>query len=403
MSGVSQINYWRESKKPDTNKTNTEAGPGAAYLSYDVFMGLSVLGGLLALDHLYLRSPLTFLAKIIVNILTLGSWWLYDASQAVFNKDVVKVFGLGIPGFGPKGIGAGVLASDVPDKKHMSFFIYGLALILGGIFGLDSFIVGDKQSGFIRLVCLITGILAPVALFWWLFNLGKFFFKTKDVTSLHWEYFGAPPPPEHGMTVGEKIVTRFPFLQTIFGPIKRAKNEVVSIAKNVIESPVEIPLKIAKDTITTAIADAKPEINAALAPLTSAIQPLANTIDTGLETVKEGIQLGEDVAGVASKALNVAGETAQAATSALKIVPEAAALSSGFTPSAAQAALSTLEQKGGGSSSLLPYMVIGTFGLIAVSGFVMTYRRSKKNERNEPNDSPPEPGVLRESNKEKST
>ena len=54
---VSQIEYWREVNKPDKNNSNAkndkEGGPGAIYLSYDVFMGLSILGGLLALDHLY--------------------------------------------------------------------------------------------------------------------------------------------------------------------------------------------------------------------------------------------------------------------------------------------------------------------------------------------------------------
>ena len=80
---------------------------------------------------------------------------------------------------------------------------------------LDSFIVGDKQSGFISLICLITGILAPIAIFWWLYNLGAFLFKTKDVTNTYWEYFGAPPPAEHGMTWGEKLATKFPFLQKI--------------------------------------------------------------------------------------------------------------------------------------------------------------------------------------------
>jgi hypothetical protein len=77
-SGISQIEYWREVNKPNKNansantKNVTEGGPGAVYLSYDVFLGLSVIGGLLALDHLYLRSPLTFIAKLIVNVLTLG-------------------------------------------------------------------------------------------------------------------------------------------------------------------------------------------------------------------------------------------------------------------------------------------------------------------------------------------
>ena len=521
-SGISQIEYWREVNTPDKKNVNTksitEGGPGAIYLSYDVFLGLTVIGGLLALDHLYLRSPLTFIAKIIVNVLTLGTWWLYDASQAVFNKDTVKVFGLGVPGLGPKGIAAGVLASDVPDKKHMAFFIYGLALLIGGIFGLDSFIVGDKQSGFIRLICLITGILAPIALFWWLFNVGKFFLKTKDVTNQYWEYFGAPQPAEHRMTWGEKLVQKFPFLEKIVGPISRIKTAVVGTAEGIVsnaedlgeavlehpidtaETVISAPFRAARDvvegvthkvgeivtapirfvgnelekagteagsiitapiklvsneidkvtdkagniitkpidmvgdkinkvltnTVSKVTTDLKPAIQSALVPVevalqtaiepvVAAAQPFKETLNsgiqvaqTGLSTVQEGLSLGKNVlntgATLAGKTLNVAGQTANAATKALTLVPAAAALSSGFTESAAQSALNKLGQQGGGKDSgILPYVLIGTLAIIAVSGLVISYRRYRQNEQPRKNDSPPEPGVFRESNKEKST
>lgn len=499
-SRVSQIEYWREVNKPDKQATNTstskEGGSGAIYLSYDVFLGLSVIGGLLALDHLYLRSPLTFIAKIIVNVLTLGSWWLYDASQAVFNKDVVKIFGLGVPGMGPKGIAAGVLASDIPDKKHMSFFIYALALIIGGIFGLDSFIVGDKQSGFIRLICLITGILAPVAIFWWLFNLAKFFFKTKDVTSMYWEYFGAPPPAEHGMTVGEKLATRFPFLQKIFGPISRAKDAVVNTAENIVDDAEDLgeaallhpidtaetvataPIRFARNKLGEVASTAekivtgpiaavgkeldqltdeagnvltrpinmfgekvnniltntvgkittglKPAISEAMAPVDMALQtaveplvaaaePFKNTLDTGLSTVqeglataKEGLALGKNAldtgATIASKTLNVVDDTAKAATKALTLAPAAAALTSGLTTAAAQQALNTLGQKGGGQDgSVLPYVFMGTLAIIVVSGLYLSFRRFTQNGQPRKDDTPPEPGVLRKSDQEKST
>jgi hypothetical protein len=484
--GVSQIEYWRDTPNNanNTNANNTnakEGGPGAIFLSYDVFLGLSIIGGFLALDHLYLRSPLTFIAKIIVNVLTLGSWWMYDASQAFFNKDVVKVFGLGVPGMGPKGIGAGVLASDVPDKKHMAFFIYGLVIILGGVFGLDSFIVGDKQSGFIRLICLITGILAPVAIFWWLFNLGKFFFKTKDVTNQYWEYFGAVPPAEHGMTWGERLATKFPFLQKLFGPITRVKNAVVSTAEGAIntaeaigeaafidpigtaERVIVAPAVIAKEKIKeiaqesdkiigevfNSVADVatkpitlvgerveglvdkfgnelKPAINAALVPVTAAIttavQPVVaaaapfkqtlnagiSTVQTGLDVAKEGLVLGKTALNtgrnIADKTLNVVGQTAEAGTKALTLGPAALTLAQGFTPAAASAALTKLNQQGGGSdSTILPYVLMGTLAVIVVSGLVITYRRYRQNEQPRKNDSPPEPGVLRKSYQEKSS
>ena len=140
---------------------------------------------------------------------------------------------------------AGVLANDKADKKHLSFLIYSLALLFGGLFGLDSFIVGDKQSGFIRLVCLITGILAPIAIIWWLFNVGKFFLKTKDVTSQYWEYFGAPPPSNYGQSILEKIINKIPLLEKIFGPINNVKNNVsnaVETAEDLAEGLTENPV-----------------------------------------------------------------------------------------------------------------------------------------------------------------
>jgi len=381
-AGVSQLEYWRTGASPKEEssaiKNIKEGGPGAQYLSYDVFMGLSVLGGFLALDHLYLRSPLTFLMKLVLNVLTLGAWWLYDASQAVFNRDVVKVFGLGIPGMGPKGIGAGVLANEVPDKKHMSFFIYSIALIFGGVFGMDSFITGDKNTGFIRLVSLVTVIFAPVAIGFWLYNLYKFFFKTGDVLSKNWEYFGAPKPAEASMGIDEKIISSIsavpligPFIESIFG-----------------KTPVKILTKIVEES-----------------PLKNTVNAAISTVQSGVNTVREGIELAQttvsETAAIADKTLNVVGETADAATKALELAPQAAALSEGISTSVAQRALNSLEQKGGASSNpnLLSIALLGTLGIIAVSGFYLTYRRSKKNATPRRDDAPPQPGVLRESDK----
>jgi len=432
-TSISQIEYWRGINNTDNTNNADDGGKGAIYLSYDVFLGLTVLGGFFALDHLYLRSPLTFVAKLITNFFTFGTWWLYDASQATFNRNVVKVFGLGVPGLGPKGIAAGVLASDIPDKKHMSFFVYALALLLGGIFGLDSFITGDKHTGFIRLFCLITGILAPVAILWWLYNTGLFLFKTKDVINKNWEYFGAPPPAEYSMSIGEKLVTKFPILQPLLGPARAVKSAITT-ATQIAENVFEDPIGVATSTVQTA---AKPVINAATTAATIAAAPIIPTIDTGLEvakqglnTIHDGLALGKSAlnAGslIADKTLNVVDKTATAAAAALALAPQAAALGRGFTPDAAKQALNILQQtegslrqtggslrqtggslrQTGGSGyhddSILPYMVLGTLALIAASSIFLSYRRLRQNGQPRKDDAPPEPGVFRESNKKES-
>ena len=349
-SSVSQIQYWRNDGASDNIK---EAGPGAVYLSYNIFLGLSVLGGFLGLDHLYLRSPLTFVAKFITNIFTFGSWWLYDATQAIFNRDVVKIFGLGVPGLGPRGIAAGVLAKDIPDKKHMAFFVYALALFGGGIFGLDSFITGDKQTGFIRLMCLIIIFFAPVAIFFWLYKVVMFLFKTDTVIKQNSEYFGAPYT---GITASSML----PFIDTLLAPLYEFKDTILG-------------------TATGAICTAK------------------SAVDTAVGTVKTAAKIGSAVVS----------ETAATAQAIGKLGSAAESLQ--LNPQDVQDAMKTLEQKGGGiinnDSGILPYMVIGTFGLIAVSGFILTYRRLRQNGKQHKNDIPPTPSesrVLRESNKKES-
>jgi hypothetical protein len=56
----------------------------------------------------------------------------------------------------------------------------------------------------------------------------------------------------------------------------------------------------------------------------------------------------------------------------------------------------------GGGSNVLPYFLMGTIAIIAVSGLIITYRRSRQNEQPRKNDSPPEPGILRKSDKKES-
>ena len=414
-SGVSQIEYWLGTNKNaganNQNSNGKEGGDGAVYLSYDVFMALAVIGGFFALDHLYLRSPLTFLAKIVINLLFFGVWWIWDALQAVFNDDVIKVFGLGVPSLGPKGIAAGVLANDVPDKKHMRFFIYAICLLFTGIFGVDSFLVGDKTSGFIRLISLITLIFSPIALVWWLYKLFKFFFDTKTVTNTNYEYFGAPSPPIPP-TVAEKLKSSIPILGSIINPLVKVKDAAVGavdnvgeFAEEVITNPGAVIGSVLSGPIKTVALLAEPVIK----PVTNTVQIGLQTVDDIAGTARESLALGRNAldkgASLAQGVISTAGDVAKAAASALTVAPAIAGLSSGLTPNAISAAKTALTtQAGGGSASnVLPFVLMGTLALIAVSGFILTYRRSRQNERPRKDDRPPEPGVLRESDKKESS
>lgn len=371
-SSVSQLEFWREASSDKNEKNGEEGGPGAAYLSYNVLMGLSVLGGFFALDHLYLRSPLTFLAKIIINFLCFGIWWIYDATQIVFNSHAVKIFGLGVPGLGPQGIAAGVFANPVPDKKHMMFFIYAMCLLFGGVFGLDSFLMGDNRTGFIRLICLISVIFAPIAIGWWLYKLFNFFLYTKDVISETSDFFGAPA---HSFESG--FLSKFPFLSGLFSPL---------------------------ETIKTFFNDL---IGDAIQPITDTAQMAIGTIDAAVKTVDNTVQLGREAI---SKGSDIAGQisnTVEKVSQATQILP-GVSLYSSITPGSVQKELgqanagnkaATAAMVGGAMMmDLKPvhYILLVTIVTIVLGGVIVTYHRSKNVPvHDERDDTPPEPRVLR--------
>jgi hypothetical protein len=388
--------------------------------SYNLFWVLSILGGILALDHLYLRSPLTFLAKIIVNIFGLGIWWIYDATQASFNKDVVKMYGLGIPGIGSMGIGAGSMAGDKPDDKHANFLIYSLALLFGGLFGIDSFITGDKSTGYFRLLCLISFIFTPVAILYWLFNVGKFFFKTESVIEQNWEYFGAPKPEHLKKTFIEQLVDKFPFLKGILGYFMTFKNTVVNLsehplsgiqtlkedAKAAISAPI-LKTKEVLSELTSAIEreaeipikEGETLIEKTLSPIESAIQPIASAITGAEKVASNGIDTVKTLGEGTINAIKSIGQ--------LAVLPSVTASTiNSISSEELKNALKTQGQQQGGTyeeTSYIVYAFLGTIAIIAVSGIIKTYRRlrqnsNKKNDqytnKQKRDDTPPEPRTI---------
>jgi TM2 domain-containing membrane protein YozV len=320
-----------------------KSGADGAYLSYDWFIVLAVLGGWFGLDHLYLRSPWSFLAKLIVNSMFFGIWYFYDIIQAFSSKDVIKVYGVGLPGFPAKRVAMGVLAEDEPSPKHSNFFIYALCLFMGGIFGLDAFLVGDRESGIMRLLFLISVIGMPIAFGWWIYKLFRFFTDTPSVVNQYASYFGSEGG---GWSMFGSLIDPTSFLGTLLKPVNTAADGFKS-AMNTAEETVKLGVGVVK---------AIGSVGEILAT-----KPMRNPIPT-FQEMKEGIDSYK------SSAEGIAAQAAQA------------------------------QAQGGGnqtsSLNILPYTLLGTIALIALSGFVATYYRSKKHVAPQ-DDRPPEPGVFR--------
>ena len=345
------------------NNSNEDGDDTAVHLSYDVFVGLTVLGGFFGLDHLYLRSPWTFLAKMMVNMMFFGVWWIYDAVHALFNSDTIRLYGLNLPGWGPIGIGAGVLSKEVPDRKHFRFFIYALALIFGGMIGLDSFVLGYNDIGILRFISTISLIFVPVSGLQWGYNLFKFFTNTEEVVSNNYKFFGAP---YH--SVSDWLRSKFPLLALLFSPIETLKYMV-----NKVIGPSLIE------------------------PITKTAQSAIDTVEHAVSTVDNTVQLGRNVV---SKSSEVVDQVTKTLDSLGQV--------SSFTPAASMCATaqSMLGQKGGSvpqTSNLntLGYVLLGTLCLIVLTGFYSTLYRirnvgqqQQREQQQQQDDTPPEPGVL---------
>lgn len=365
---ISQVKYWLEGSEESNNVDNEGADVGT-YLSYEIFLGLSVLGGFFGLDHLYLRSPLTFIAKIIVNMFCFGIWWLYDAVQAIFHADVVKVYGLGIPGWGPMGIGAGVLSKNTPDKKHLHFVMYSLALFFGGMVGIDSFLLGDKQIGFLRLICSVSVIFAPLGVLYWGYKLYKYFVNTEEVINENYQFFGAPH-----YSVENRMKSRFPLLGWLFSPLES--------------------LKLL--------------INGIVGP--SLIEPITKTAQSAIDTVEHVATAVDSTAKLSSNILTKSSEIAEQVGKTINTISQASTMMpvASLYATAQQGLKGAIQQGGamngaidkieGTNLNTVGYVLLATLSFVVLSGFIITVYRANHEQRIQPshskqqrNDMPPEP------------
>ena len=266
-----QFGYWRKS-----------------ILNYNTYWILTVLLGWFAIDQLYLRSPLTFLAKFVGNIFLFGIPYLYDVLQASLNQNKVKLYGTSAPILGQIGAGAGMFydkaAPMSPEDagKQWNFMIYAFLLFFTGLFGGESYFLGEKMTGIIRTFMCISIIFLPLAALWWGYSLWQFFWKTGDVLDYHWQFFGAPKPErpiptcpgileqitiwvlETGKVVAEQIPginLLVPWLDTIIQGLKVAYGfaaetvEAVSKAVPAVQGAVEAVGPSVKGEFPQAVAD----------------------------------------------------------------------------------------------------------------------------------------------------
>ena len=331
---------------------------GGAQIPYWLYMIFVIfpVTGVLGVDHLLLRSPITALLKLLSFVPLFGFWYFYDIAQ-LGEGDLIKKNGIGIPFYGPGNIGKGMFFGNgntvSPEDKPRPwiFTAYVLASIIFLAFPINKIIVGDYYGALVQLCMLI---IAPLALAWSIYDIYRIIFDTRGVM----EKGTARIPPASFLMNGY-----FTKAMDVLGP-KPADPEPPGI----IEKVTDLALAPAQAASNSATALVQSTVGAAASTM-SAVNAAAKTAES---LAKAGESASAGVGTIASSA----SRAGPALGSAIQGVTKGGAL--------------FIEEP----SSTTVIVLFGV-ALLAFSGYAYSAMRNLRNGNVEKDDSPPKPGAAR--------
>ena len=422
-----------------------------AQIPYFVYILLTIFGGLLGLDHLALRSPLTALLKILSIVPLLGFWYFYDIAQALGEREYVEKFGIGVPFYGPTGIGAGIFTGTkeyTPSPKEIPgpwrYLFYVLTTCIFVVFPINKFVLGDYISGILHILMYILFPLTFIAIAWSFYDVFHVLFKTRDTfehgvphmipaSMLVGQYFRRdalgpyppppPPPPSWfqrlftawmevpisaGKTVSKTIdVGRDATVGTVDTGIT-ATQSVVKGVGSAVEGVGSATKAVTTGVASAVVGEVKDVAKEAGDVASTAIQTAKTATDAVAGTVAEGAKAAEGTAALLQKipaigekvASEMADpnkliEAAKKSTPQVPDVPGAVTNAATGAATAAQAggalALASIMEGPSVSTSVLLFSV----ALVAFSGYVFYTMRNTYKKPEKSDDPPREPATVR--------
>lgn len=366
---------------------------GGSWYPYWTLIAFTIFGGFFGLDHIWLRSPVTGILKLIVNILGLGIWWFYDMIQILGEKESVMKNGLSAPFVGPLGIGAGMFTDDHPGqplaKAPYKFLAY--LFLLWMPFGFDFFIAGDTSGAMAKFVCTIVFFLWPIAFIWGMINAGRALFMPKTLFT--------------NGTLRMFPVSWFmdPTGPSVLGPVDIGMSLEEERCKSRRSGGV---LGFVGDTVGAVAAPivgaVLPGVQPAVAAVTGATQAVAAGVTESAGAISSGVKTVVDSAVV--PAAQVVSSSAQLATQVPGAVGSLPAVGSqvaqGIGAMTSAEGLKKLAQKGGGSDSDMTTLgLLLLFTVLLGGGTFMAVRRMDLNsswntKQKDASDSPPKPSSI---------
>jgi len=297
----------------------------------------------LSLEQLYLGSPKTYMMKMFLNMVLLGYPYFYEMFMATWARPQVEVFGSPNPFTYGIHVGGGRFAKNDSELNnlHTRPLLYTMGLVLG-LFGGDSFVMGDYFTGFFRLFCTLTIILSPISFIWWAYKAFLYVFVTSSVYEQDSAFFGYPTPSKNPCAPG--------FLKTV-------TSWMVGILV-AITSPI-------------------PFLGPLIATMAKALAAFWGfTVDLFGFIVTEGKAIAVDGAKVASDIGNI-GADGTGDLSKQRKEEQDANREAGLATAQAGGALDGT--KALDTSTALGALLTGTIGLILVSSIVLSWRRTYQN------------------------
>jgi hypothetical protein len=357
---------------------------GGPWYPYWTLIVISIFGGLFGLDHFWLRSPSTGFAKAIINIFTLGLWYVYDLVQILGEKESVMKHGLSVPIVGATGIGSGMFVDNQPgtttSKSPLRYMAYLFLVLLP--FGFDMYIAGDTYGALAKFVCAINPLFWIIGFIWYWLTIGQTIFTPKSVF-------------ETGTT------RMFPFTW------------LMSSNGRSILGPREIPTPTGKCNDQGVVGAVAGTVGAAIAPVVTAVIPGAAPAQAAATAVSGVV---EHAANFATSIINAtkgpATHATEVASNLVQKVPDAVSATGNISGKVGSELkkFSTEEglksiinsQSGGGSGStesialLMFFLTVLGFGsAFAAARLNVTFPFFRRTDGQERNDSPPKPHGLR--------
>ena len=335
---------------------------GAPWYPYWSLIVATVLFGFFGGDHLWLRSPLSGLCKLVVNLLTFGLWYFYDIIQVLTEADAVQKYGLSAPLLGPVGIGAGMFRSgdegETLGKSPLRYIAYIILLIVPFTFGVEYAVAGDMGGAAFKFITsLFWFILFPISILYTAIN-----------------FFHAAITPKSLFEAG----TYHLFPASVFlGP--RGTSAAGVLGPRDVPDPDAACSSSFSALFAPLVEIGKAAVQSITEPATAAVAAVAKTVET---TAEAGTAIAGTVGTVAKATTSAAG--------VLTSLPET--LGQAVQQQASQALQQKTEalMKGGGSNN--PYsptigdwaIIAGMCGLFGYTAFKKYKEWSQKRKEKEP-------------------